>query len=96
MSQRVELPKGCYGLDVPGGGKYNATRSGGSVTVSDRDAAKIKKANGQSGMLSAGTALTIGTRTGKRCNDDNDRGCGFLAQGWSISCPRCGSTVTEE
>lgn len=91
MSQRVELPKGCYGLDVPGGGKYDATRTGGSVTVSDRDAALINRANGQSGMLKAATALTIGTKRGKRC------ACSFLAQSWATSCPRCGGTeLTEE
>lgn len=93
MSQRVELPRGCYGLDVPGGGKYNATRSGGHVVVSDRDASLIKKANGESGMLKAGAGVTIGTRNGRRC-DSSD--CGFLAQNWSQECPRCGSPTTQE
>lgn len=90
MSQRVELPKGCYGLDVPGGGRYDASRSGGHVTVSDADAAKINKANGQSGMLRAATALAIGTKRGMRCS------CSFLAQAWATSCPRCGGTDLKQ
>lgn len=93
MSQRVELPKGCYGLDVPGGGRYDATRPGGHVTVSEGDARKIRKANGESGMLTAGAGLVIGTRRGQRCTSQT---CGFLAQVWAKSCPRCNSPTTEE
>lgn len=93
MSQRVELPSGCYGLDVPGGGRYNATRPGGHVTVNDSDARRIKKSNGESGMLTAGARLTIGTRRGQRCTSQT---CGFLAQAWATKCPRCDSPTVEE
>lgn len=93
MSQRVELPKGCYGLDVPGGGRYNATRSGGHVTVTDTDARKIKSANGDSGMLGSATRLALGTKRGQRCTSET---CGFLAQVWAQSCPRCSSPTIEE
>jgi hypothetical protein len=89
MSARVELPKGCYGLECADGTKYTAD-PGGHIEVSDRHAAAIKTSqHGQIGMLSASKAYHLGTKRGRRCPR-----CHFLGQAWSVECPRCG-TLTQ-
>ena len=89
---RVSLPPGCYGLKVRGMGKTPNVRPGSSVTVTDEQARAIKKSpNGQLGIVSAGQSLAIATKKGRWCG-----ACRFLAQSWSVACPRCGGATTEE
>lgn len=91
MTTRVELPPGCYGLQMADGTQYDA-KPGGAVTVEDRHASAIKTStNGKAGVLSATKAYSLGTKTGRRCEP-----CGFLGQAWSTSCPRCGGATHLE
>lgn len=92
---KVNLPGGakggCYGIKMEDGTVYKG-RPGKAVEVEDHHARAISKSsNGKLGIVSSSVALGIGTRLGKRCTT-----CGFLAQGWSSSCPRCGGEVLEE
>lgn len=92
MSERVALPPGCFGLSMPDGKKYTASRPGQTVTVEDRHAKQIEKSsNGHHGIVSGGMSYGVGTKGGRRCT-----GCAFLAQSWSHQCPRCGADTVEE
>lgn len=87
---RVQLPKGCYGLEMADGSTYNG-KPGGHVDVDDRHAASINTStNGQLGLVSSTRYLSIGTRVGRRCP-----ACQFHAQAWSTTCPRCGTTTED-
>jgi hypothetical protein len=94
---KIQMPPGCESLkfrSAPGvPGKEYYGKPGGSVTVSPEHAAQIGKSrNGKLGLVNAQQALSIGTKTGKRCQS-----CGFLGQGWATSCARCDSDqLTEE
>lgn len=91
MSEKVALPPGCYGLDLPGGQKVTG-KPGSTVTVEDHQAKLINKSsNAHYGIVSSGLSYTVGTRHGRRCVS-----CHFLAQSWSTTCPRCGEETTEE
>jgi hypothetical protein len=91
--KRVVLPPGCTGIDLPGGGRYNADRHG-NVQVSDAHADVIAKSWYQdSGVIVATERHHIGTRTGRWC-----RTCqpARLWNVWTTECPRCGATTKEE
>jgi hypothetical protein len=90
---RVQLPDGCYGLDMADGKKYTA-RPGDYVNVSDNHARQIKKSfYGGSGIMRGGEQFVIGTRAGRWC-----RSCApaRLWNSWNATCPRCGAETTEE
>jgi hypothetical protein len=92
MTERVALPPGCYGLDMPGGKKYTADKPGSTITVEDHHAKQIaKSSNAYHGIVSGGASYSVGTRTGRRCTS-----CGFLAQSWSSTCPRCDGPTEAE
>lgn len=92
MSEKVALPAGCYGLDMPDGTKYSG-KPGSTVTVEDHHAKQVQRSsNAHWGIISGrGVYTGIGTKRGRRCDD-----CGFLAQAWSTACPRCAGHTTEE
>lgn len=95
MATRVEMPPGCYGLEMPDGTKYDG-RPGRAVHVDNpAHLAQIGKSfAGQHGVVgSTSVMVAVGTRVGRRCQG---AGCGFLGQAWSMSCPRCGSNTREE
>lgn len=87
----IELPPGCYGMEMPDGREING-RPGGKVDVPDHYVPAIQKSTaGVNGILTTGRSYALGTRRGRRCT-----GCGFLAQAWAIRCPRCESQTQEE
>jgi hypothetical protein len=89
---RVNLSPHCYGVKDAATGKKINGKPGGTITVSDETAKRItRSSNGQLGIISGGESLAIGTKTGRRCT-----ACGFLAQAWSESCPRCGGVTEKE
>lgn len=89
----VQLPDGCYGLDMANGRQYTADKPGGKVEVSGRDARFIDTSyygQGQAGIMRGGPQFTIGTRKGRWCEP-----CRRLWNAWSHLCPRCGAATTE-
>lgn len=86
-SMRLTVPKGCVGVEMRGGTKYDASRTG-TVDLPDHHAARAL-ANQKDLLGKPSTA--IGTKAGRRCP-----GCRFLAQAWTRTCPRCGTTTVAE
>jgi hypothetical protein len=87
---KVQLPDGCSGLDMANGRKYTAAKAGGTIEVSGADAKFIDTSfYGQTGIMAGAQSLTIGTKAGRWCEP-----CRFLAQAWSVTCPRCGAETT--
>jgi hypothetical protein len=82
----VNLPPGCVGLDPQDGSPPLRARPGGSVTVSDAEAAAIDKVpgNGTAGLLSGRFRAFIGTRAGQRCPS-----CDRRWQAWTKVCRVC-------
>lgn len=68
-------------------------REGGSVTVTDEHAPHIQRqVGGDAGLVgSAAFRQFAGTRDGRWCEP-----CRFLAQRWSVVCPRCGRDTIPE
>jgi hypothetical protein len=78
-------------VDGPGGKVYDAARPGGAVSMPDEHAKLMQGSrNGRLGILTV-NGTSIGTKAGRRCG-----GCGFLAQAWSVLCPRCGGDTAPE
>lgn len=91
MSQRVELPPGCYGLECADGTKYDG-KPGTHVEVEDRHAKAIDKSQHAGiGLLRSTRSYRLRTKAGRHCP-----GCGFSAQGWSLACPRCGADTEPD
>jgi len=92
MSRTVTLPPGCAGFTMQDGTQYRG-REGGSVTVADSHAPFIQRqVGGDAGLVgSAAFREFAGTRDGRWCQD-----CRFLAQRWSVVCPRCGRDTIPE
>jgi hypothetical protein len=96
VATTLQLPSGCYGIQMPGGQEING-RPGGRISVPDEYVPAIKASNaGRNGILDTQRGTALGTRRGRRCLDQYEQGCTFLAQAWSTSCPRCGSPTQEE
>lgn len=91
---RVQLPPGCYGLEMQDGTKYNRHRDG-SIQVSDRHADAIRRNwAGQTGVVVADEPHTIGTRHGRWCTNCQPT---RVWNAWNKTCPKCGAaTVLEE
>lgn len=93
MSARVNLPPGCYGLDMQDGTRYTANRDG-QVLVRDQHAAAIRKGwYGQSGVMVASEEHRIGTRITRVCTTCHPT---RRWNAWNTSCPRCGAVTTLE
>jgi hypothetical protein len=89
---RVQLPTGCFGLEMADGTKYDSSKLGGYVDVDDRHAGSITtSSNGRVGLVSTSRPAVLATRAGRRCPE-----CGFAAQAWTTTCPRCGTQTEEE
>jgi hypothetical protein len=93
---KVQLPPGCSGVTV-GGKRYGGigkNKPGGSITVSERDAAAINRAagNGEAGLLTASKSVYVRTqKKGRWCGV-----CRRLWHAWSVVCPKCGRDTTQE
>lgn len=85
MTVRVPLPPGCSGFNFTDGTEYKG-RPGSTVTVADEHAPFIRKqVGGDAGLVGhASFRSFMGTRDGRWCPE-----CGFIAQKWSVTCPRC-------
>ena len=75
------------------GTHYPADREGGTVTVSDEHAPHVRReVGGDAGLVGYGAFRSfMGTKAGRWCIS-----CRFLAQNWSLSCPRCGGDTIPE
>jgi hypothetical protein len=86
---RVQLPDGCYGLDMANGRQYTAD-PGGQVNVDAADAKYINTSfYGTAGIMRGGPQFSIGTRLGRWC-----AGCKRIWQNWSTFCPKCSAETT--
>lgn len=84
---KVQLPEGCYGLDMADGKKYKANRPGGTVEVSSKDAHYIDTSfYGQQGIMTGRERFSFGTRKGQWCGP-----CRRLWNVWNKTCPKCGA-----
>jgi hypothetical protein len=89
----IELPPGCYGMEMPDGREING-KPGSKVDVPDHYVPAIKASTaGVNGILTTDRSFALGTRRGQRCTNPE---CGFLAQAWAKECPRCESLTQEE
>lgn len=87
---KVQLPDGCYGLEMASGKKYRAGKPGGAVEVSSSDAHYINTSwYGQSGVMNGSAQFALGTKRGRFCT-----ACKRVWQAWSEHCPRCGQDTT--
>ena len=93
MSVRIPLPPGNAGLRMEDGTHYPADKEGGTVTVSDEHAPHVRReVGGDAGLVGYGAFRSfMGTKAGRWCIS-----CRFLAQNWSLSCPRCGGDTIPE
>ena len=93
MSVRIPLPPGNAGLRMQDGTHYPADREGDTVTVSDEHAPHVRReVGGDAGLVGYGAFRSfMGTKAGRWCIS-----CRFLAQNWSLSCPRCGGDTIPE
>lgn len=86
MTARIELPPGCYGTEMADGTKYTG-KPGTSIEVEDHHASAIATSRHAGiGLLSATRSYRLATKKGRHCPE-----CGFSAQCWSLTCPRCGT-----
>jgi hypothetical protein len=92
---RIQLPDGCYGLDMADGtGRKYTAKPGDKVEVSENHARMIKKSfYGDAGIMSGSESYAMGTKTGRWC-----RSCqpARLWNAWNGLCPRCGADTIEE
>jgi hypothetical protein len=73
------------------GTRYNA-RKGSAVTVSDEHAAAVRRySGGDAAILSGAFRAFGGTGDGRWCH-----ACRFLAQAWSVTCPKCAAETIPE
>jgi len=91
MARRINMPPGCYGLEMQDGTKYNANRDG-QVLVADRHTDAIKRQYGPTGLLASDESHTLGTKTFRVCPKHPLT----RWQAWSESCPKCGSATELE
>jgi hypothetical protein len=91
VSVQVRLPPGCEGLT--GGEQRYRARPGGTVTVTDADAARIDRmpGNGTAGLVTARNRVFVGTKKGMRCPAD-----GRLWNAWTTCCHSCGTATIPE
>lgn len=75
------------------GTKYTAKKPGGTVEIDDRHVDAVRKSQHKDiGLLSHNMTHRLRTKTGRSCP-----GCGFSAQSWSYTCPRCSTdTVLDQ
>lgn len=88
---RVQLPDGCFGLDLPDGSRYSA-KPGGIVDVAGTHADQINHSYyASAGIMRGVEAHHLGTRAGRWC-----RPCNRLWQAWTHTCHRCGTPTVQE
>lgn len=78
---------GCYGIEMPGGAKYNADRSG-HMDVDDRHAAAVASSMQAKRQWLGVTPWAFEGAAEKVCAR-----CHFTAFAFSETCPRCGTPL---
>jgi hypothetical protein len=87
------VPKGCTGVELPNGKKYDATR-GGKVKIDDAREAKYasKTVLAGNGVLSRTvTTFSEVKGTSKVCSS-----CSFVGWKWQVTCPKCSGEMIQE
>lgn len=86
------VPRGCTGLQMQDGTRYQARRDGRVVVDREDHARHIERVSGNGGGQIHKSAVTgpVGTPA-KHCTP-----CRFTAYAWSTACPRCGGELTTE
>lgn len=88
----LQLPTNCYGIELPNGKPINSSKPGGKIDVPDEWMPAVEGSTAaHSGILPTNRGFSLGTRTGRWCAP-----CRFLAQAWSLECPKCGEPTVEE
>jgi hypothetical protein len=87
---KIQLPDGCYSLNMANGKRYDAAKPGGTVEVSSKDAHYISTSfYGQTGIMRGSEQFAFRGRSGRWCTS-----CKRLWHAWSHVCPRCGADTT--
>ena len=83
--------KGCMGVDMPDGTRYEANN--GKVTVEARHAKQLlRSSTGRFGVVAeAVTGFADIGQPGRVC-----AACGFHAHHWTTECPRCTAPLGEQ
>jgi hypothetical protein len=90
---RVQLPDGCYGLDMADGTKYSG-KPGDVVTVEGRHSREINKSYYRgAGILRGDQTYAMGTKTARVCVECTPS---RRWNAWNAVCPRCGAPTQEE
>lgn len=90
---RVQLPEGCYGLDLADGTKYTG-KPGTKIEVSEDHARQINRSwYGSTGVMRGEEHLAIGTKRARVCTH-----CVPTRRwnAWNDTCQRCGESTIEE
>jgi hypothetical protein len=86
---KMTLPSGVSKVST--NGNYTA-KEGDTVDVTPYQARQIVERTSAPGRRAVRSrAQSVGTRQGKRCPE-----CRFLAQAWSLECPRCSTPTVDE
>ncbi len=89
----MQLPEGCFGLDMADGTRYSG-RPGDVVTVADEHASAINKSwYRQAGVMRGEMTYAIGTRRARVCTTCRPTRKWNL---WNTTCPRCGQPTDIE
>ncbi len=90
---RIQLPEGCYGLDLADGTKYTG-KPGTKIDVSDDHARAINKSwYGSAGVMRGEEHLAVGTKKARVCTTCVPSRRWNV---WTTFCPRCGTATSEE
>jgi hypothetical protein len=89
---RVNLPPGCYGIEVAGY-KSRRVKPGSHLDIDNPRVARLigKSSNTELGIISNKELVGIGTKAGRWCKP-----CKRLWQAWSETCPKCGLETEPE
>ena len=83
--------KGCQGLDMPDGSRYEARNGKVDIDNPAHVRQALRSGNGDLGAIAVPvTGFGAVARGERRC------GCGFTAFRWQHRCPKCGVDLPEE
>jgi hypothetical protein len=88
------VPKGCYGLTMEDGTKYNADRSGRIKDVTNANHQYHIERNSSIG--GGHIHRSTGNMPSKNSASMYCRGCKFVGYGWQKVCPKCGEKMEKE
>lgn len=83
------VPRGCTGLQMQDGTRYQANRAGRVVVDRPDHARHIERVSGEGGGHIHRSTGGIPVTGAKHCP-----ACRFVGYGWQSTCPRDGNTLT--